>query len=464
MATWNAPASPADPRSFLQALGTRPAPSLLDHARHNLARIDSALATRLSSLHSSLPPSDPLLLPLWSASQAEAEVKAREEAEKEKLPYKSVISLFELQQIYEGLANSNDSRITKTLEVLNSFTEHNHVSEESQLGIAKLLLETAEQRHDKLDLSGRSLYSLPASFGGISALVSLDLSKNQLKVLPSSLADLNNLEILDVHSNQLSMLPDAIGFLDRLKVLNVSGNMLLALPDSIGGCRALVELKAGFNQLERLPAKLGYDLLFLENLTVHSNKLTFLPASICELRRLKILDLHFNSLKSLPTALGNLLALEKLNLSNNFSDFGGRLPDSIGDLAFLVELDLSFNQIRVLPDSIGALENLKVLKVENNPLIIPPMEVVEHSPEALIEYMGVRWKSSLDFEEDMSSSPRAGERKIGRKTACVRVRGSWLVNLMAGKCGGRHSSVYSTVQATGRELEWHNRTDGRSLE
>ena len=89
---------------------------------------------------------------------------------------------------------------------------------------------------------------------------------------------------------------------------------------------------------------------------------------------------------------------EKLNISNNFSDFGGSLPSTIGDLVFLVELDLSFNQVKMLPMGVGALENLKVLKVDNNPLVDPPLEVVEHSMEALLEYMSERWKMFQTYD------------------------------------------------------------------
>lgn len=438
-------ASPADPPAFLRALGSCPHPTLVQAAHFTLSRLDTDLAAKLTSLHGNSP-----------QQQAEEEAKLKEEVEKAKLPYKSIVSLYELHQIYEGLVStcSQDARTKKTLEVLNSFSEKRHVDPANTTvgcDVAKAVLELGtSQNKTKMDLSGRLLGSLPASLGhNFNNLVSLDLSKNQLKDLPSSIGDLDSLEVLDLQSNQLSSLPDAIGFLENLKVLNVSGNMLVALPDSMGGCRKLMDINAGFNQLDRLPARIGFDLQSLQNLCVHSNKLAFLPASLCELKQLKFLDLHFNNIKSLPTSLGNMSALEKLNISNNFSDFGGGLPDSLADLVLLVELDVSFNQIRVLPDWVGALENLKVLNVENNPLVIPPPEIASRGTASVLEYMSMRWRTTQTFDEEICSSPsRANGFKVGfRGAACA---GSSLVSWLSGRRSGRNA--LPSVDLHGKQL------------
>eukprot|EP00249_Psilotum_nudum_P004607 c1810_g1_i1 orf=157-1662(-) len=402
-------------RSPFDALGARPEPALLSQATRAITCIDSQLAKKLELIRlSDLDRPPGVDAPQWAALKAQKEAKAREEAEKEKLPYKSVVHLNEIHQIYENLLKHEDSGITKTLEVIRSFVEREHVNLESRQEVARLLLEATQSRSDKLDLSGRLLVSLPVSFGKMTMLVSLDLSCNRLKKLPDSLSALVNLEILNLDSNEFASLPDSIGVLSKLKVLKVSCNMFKALPESIRGCSSMVQLIANFNRLDCLPARIGYDFPHLEKLSAHSNKLSFLPISICELKSLSLLDVHFNNLISLPANIGNLTALQVLNVSDNFSDFGGKVPESIGNLVSLIELDLSSNQIRELPDSLGALENIRVLKVDNNPLVIPPIAVVEHSLEAVKKYMAERWRITQTERDETLRFPSSNQKSRQR--------------------------------------------------
>ncbi|KAH9708654.1 Plant intracellular ras-group-related LRR protein 3 [Citrus sinensis] len=243
---------------------------------------------------------------------------------------------------------------------------------------------------ETVDLADRQLKLLPEAFGRLRGLVSLNLSRNLLEAMPDSIAGLQKLEELDVSSNLLQSLPDSIGLLLNLKVLNVSGNKLNTLPESIARCSSLVELDASFNNLVCLPTNIGYGLLNLERLSIKLNKLRTFPPSICEMRSLKYLDAHFNELHGLPRAIGKLTRLEVLNLSSNFNDLT-ELPETIGDLINLRELDLSNNQIRALPDTFFRLENLTKLNLDQNPLVIPPMEIVNKGVEAVKEFMAKRW-------------------------------------------------------------------------
>ncbi|KAL3825634.1 hypothetical protein ACJIZ3_021663 [Penstemon smallii] len=238
-----------------------------------------------------------------------------------------------------------------------------------------------------VDLSGMSLDVLPNPPLNLACICKLDLSNNNLQSIPESLtARLLNVIVLDVHSNQLKSLPNSIGCLSRLKILNVSGNLLQSLPRTIENCRCLEELNANFNKLSHLPDTIGFELLNLRKLSVNSNKLVFLPHSTSHLTNLRILDARLNCLRSLPDDLENLIKLQVLNVSQNFH-FLTSLPYSIGLLISLTELDVSYNKITALPESIGCLNKLQKLSVEGNPLVSPPMEVMEQGLLMVKEYL-----------------------------------------------------------------------------
>ncbi|TXG56214.1 hypothetical protein EZV62_017527 [Acer yangbiense] len=264
---------------------------------------------------------------------------------------------------------------------------------------------------ERVELVDRQLRFLPEAFGKLQGLVSINLSQNQLEFIPDSIAGLRKLEELNVSSNLLRSLPDSIGLLLNLKILNVSGNKLKALPESIAGCSSLVELDASFNNLVSLPTNFGYALLNLQRLSIQLNKIHLLPSSVCEMTSLRYLDVHFNELHGLPQAIGRLTNLEVLNLSSNFSDLT-ELPETIGDLIKLRELDVSNNQIRALPDTFFRLENLTKLNLDQNPLVIPPMDVVNKGLEAVEEFMKKRW---LDIvaEEQQKSMLEANKQQQG---------------------------------------------------
>lgn len=150
--------------------------------------------------------------------------------------------------------------------------------------------------------------------------------------------------------------------------------------------RSLEELNANFNKLTLLPDTIGFELLSLKKLSVNSNKLVFLPYSISHATALRVLDVRLNCLRSLPEDLENLVNLEILNVSQNFQ-YLIELPYSIGLLMSLVELDVSYNKISELPTSLGCLRKLQKLRVEGNPLVSPPLEVMEQGLQAVRQYM-----------------------------------------------------------------------------
>ncbi|XXG51515.1 hypothetical protein AAC387_Pa03g0061 [Persea americana] len=279
-----------------------------------------------------------------------------------------------------------------------------------------------EEKLETVDLSGLSLDSLPDPSINVASIFKLDLSNNNLVSIPESLtARLLNVVIFDVHSNQLKSLPNSIGCLSKLKVLNISGNMIEALPKTIEHCRALEELNANFNELTKLPDTIGFELIHLQKLSVNSNKLAFLPYSTSHMTALRVLDARLNCLRALPDGLENLTNLQSLNVSQNFQ-YLESLPYSVGLLVSLVELDASYNHIKSLPDSIGCLKELQKLSVEGNPLVFPPMEIVEQSLEAVKKYLSDRMNGK-------ESSPSKKKKSwVGKFVKCGTFNGKMVNN------------------------------------
>ncbi|XP_062226643.1 plant intracellular Ras-group-related LRR protein 1-like [Phragmites australis] len=249
-------------------------------------------------------------------------------------------------------------------------------------------------KEQELDMSGMSMDTLPHLTMPLGHITTLDLSNNNLQSIPESIiARLLNVVVLDVRSNQLKSLPNSIGCLSKLKVLNVSGNLLHDLPATIEECRALEELNANFNQLTKLPDTLGFELHGLRRLSVNSNKLAYLPSSTSHMMALRALDARLNCLRALPDGLENLGNLESLNVSQNFQ-YLRELPYGIGLLVSLRELDISYNSIAALPDSMGCLNKLVRFSAAGNPLVCPPMDVVEQSLDAMRAYLNARMNST----------------------------------------------------------------------
>lgn len=180
-------------------------------------------------------------------------------------------------------------------------------------------------------------------------------------------------------------------------------------------------MDVSFNNLSYLPTNIGYELSNLQKLSIQLNKIRSLPTSVCEMRSLRHLDAHFNELHGLPLAIGNLTNLEILNLSSNFSDLR-ELPETLGDLTNLKELDISNNQIHALPDSFGRLDNLTKLNLDQNPLVIPPVEIVNLGLEAIKTYMAKRWLDLLVEEEQKSMHEVKEQTQTGWLTRST----SWL--------------------------------------
>lgn len=161
---------------------------------------------------------------------------------------------------------------------------------------------------------------------------------------------------------------------------------------------------------------MGFELTYLQKLAVNCNKLAFLPKSTSYMTSLRVLDVRLNCLRSLPDGLERLVHLQVLNLAQNFHHLRS-LPTSLGLLVSLVEIDVSYNSITVLPYSLAGLARLRNLRADGNPLVRPPMEVVQESVDAVREYLG-------SMERGEAAAVRRRERRYN----------SWVKKLVS--CGG----------------------------
>ncbi|RID71422.1 hypothetical protein BRARA_C03361 [Brassica rapa] len=381
----------AETRSVLRTLGPRPDHEAVDRARAKLNEIEGMLSESFEDIA------------LTEAAGEDEIEKRRREMDQEKTWCESILKLDEVHGSYEKLLSEAEERLVRIYE----FAEKKAKVEEGEGGVEEvevneevvgILQEALANPVERVDLSGRKLSLLPEAFGRIQGLLVLNLSNNQLQAIPDSIAGLHGLVELDVSGNLVETLPDSIGLLSKLKILNVSTNKLTALPDSICRCGSLVVLDVSFNRLTYLPTNIGSELVNLEKLMIQYNKIRSLPSSIGEMRSLTYLDAHFNELHGLPDSFVLLTNLEYLNLSSNFSDLKD-LPSSFGDLISLQKLDLSNNQIHALPDTFGTLESLVELNVDQNPLVVPPLEVVNEGVVAVKMYMGKRRITMLEEEE-----------------------------------------------------------------
>ncbi|RID77367.1 hypothetical protein BRARA_A00288 [Brassica rapa] len=226
----------------------------------------------------------------------------------------------------------------------------------SLIKLASLIEVSSKKATKELNLQNKlseQVEWLPDSIGKLSTLTSLDLSENHIVVLPNTIGGLSSLTNLDLRSNRITHLPESIGELI---------NLLKALPEAIG------------------------KITTLEILSVRYNNIRQLPTTMSSLSSLKELDVSFNELESVPESLCFATALVKLNVGNNFADMVS-LPRSIGNLEMLEELDISNNQIRVLPESFRMLTKLRVFRAQENPLQVPPREVAEKGPQAVVQYL-----------------------------------------------------------------------------
>ena len=225
-----------------------------------------------------------------------------------------------------------------------------------------------------LDLSGKTLTSIPREITLLTGLEMLSLHNNQITVLPHCIFDgLNSLQLLSFHNNQITVLPQRIfDGLNQLQKLYLDNNQITVLPQDIfTRLNQLQKLFLHNNLITVLPQGIFAELNQLQELGLYKNQITVLPKDIFTgLNQLRKLFLHNNRINVLPQGIFDALnQLQRLGLANNQITV---LPQGIFDaLNQLQRLDLGNNQISVLPQGIfDQLNQLRELYLCGNPWLL----------------------------------------------------------------------------------------------
>jgi small GTP-binding protein len=216
----------------------------------------------------------------------------------------------------------------------------------------------------RLKLDGLGLAELPDDLFKLHHLTSLDLSGNHLTRVGDGLRNLSRLETLILHNNKFSMFPAEVLSLVDLKELDVSYNNISALPDQLDVLSKLYYLKISGNPLgDRLDP-------------------------ICNLSNLEIL---------IASKLG-----------------AAKFPLSVTLLRKLRTLNLNDNNFVSIPHEFTKLSTLSDLYVSRDRLTIPPPEIVERGPGAIINYLHAFGKQGPSFVLREAKLLIVGEGAVGK--------------------------------------------------
>eukprot|EP00026_Physarum_polycephalum_P007158 Phypoly_transcript_07214.p1 GENE.Phypoly_transcript_07214~~Phypoly_transcript_07214.p1 ORF type:complete len:492 (+),score=47.51 Phypoly_transcript_07214:58-1533(+) len=253
-----------------------------------------------------------------------------------------------------------------------------------------------------INLSFRSLSSIPDKLWEFQHIHKLVLAGNPLTSIPQHLSKLTNLQTLNCGSCELTSFPTpAVPYLQSLTYLNLSGNQITEVPENLGKLVGLTEVLLGTNCISRLPNSFG-DLENLTILKLGKCKFEEFPPCIGRLKQLKELQLSENSITGpIPSYIYQLPNLESLDLGYNKIDAllgedlmtcsGSELdaffclpmaklrvltlndnflqtipPHTISNFTSLQVLQLSFNKLTSLPDDIALMQSLVMIDISSN--------------------------------------------------------------------------------------------------
>lgn len=143
--------------------------------------------------------------------------------------------------------------------------------------------------------------------------------------------------------------------------------------------------------ITELPESIG-NLSEVEEMSLIGNKLTSLPSSFSKLTALRRLHLSSNDFESIPNEIFQLPNLQHICIRHNKIS---TLPENIGDLIHIRDIDLDSNRISSIPLTIENVEIIFNLSVWHNPLIDPPIQILEQGIETLKTYIAKKGRVLL---------------------------------------------------------------------
>ncbi len=212
-------------------------------------------------------------------------------------------------------------------------------------------------------------------------IVALSIIESDIQDI-SLISNLINLKELYLGGNQIFDI-SALNNLKNLTYLDLGGNQILDI-SVLSHLTNLTELYLGGNQISDISV-----LSHLTNLKVlylYNNQVSDISALGC-LTKLTSLNLYNNRVSDI-SALSNLLNLIDLDLENNqISDIS-----ALSHLTSIIELDIKNNQIADVRFLINMIKKgLSIgfdasISIGNNPLVNPPIEIIEQGNEAILRY------------------------------------------------------------------------------
>ena len=250
---------------------------------------------------------------------------------------------------------------------------------------------------ETLNLSRCGLTEIPPIFCKLRLLKNLHIGGNEeIRNLPGTFQDVTNLETLNLSNCGLSGFPQVLCKLKSLRELDIDSNKnIQSLPESLTNLPNLERLNASNCDLVNCK-ETGLNSSFsrLRELDISANHFTSLPLFLFELKSLQKLDISTNPITRLPKGIRRCSNLEELNISHcEIKGFPTvifhmrKLSTVLATDVSIEELDEDFVKLWSQRSDIFAEGRFqKVVGLRPVRFVKPPNEIVQHGPDACMEY------------------------------------------------------------------------------